>query len=92
MPKSNRQASIGTRYAYGHDLGHGFGEHAKASSGFGELSAEMKGLDLRDGQEVVLLDYDADSSWPIIEWTDGVGTNRITTIDPEMFSENFQEV
>lgn len=80
-----------TKYAYGHPDGLGFGEKARADSGFGELSAEMTELDLKDGQEVELVGLDEDSDWPIIEWTDGVGINRRTTVDPETFAEHFQE-
>ena len=68
----------------------GFGQHARASSGFGELSAEMTEIDLKDGQEVTYLGPDEETSWPMIEWVDGTGINRITTVDPELYADNFQ--
>lgn len=79
----------GERFIFAHPEGKGFGEHAKASAGFGELSAEMTELDLKDGQEVEFVDYDADSEWPIIHWIDGVMIDRHTTIDPETFESSF---
>jgi hypothetical protein len=50
----------------------------------------MTELDLRDGQEVTLFALDADSGWPIINWTDSTGTDRMTTVSPEMFDRFFQ--
>ena len=79
--------AIGAKYAYGHPDGLGYGEMARGEP----LTAEMTELDLKDGQEVTLLDYDADSDWPIIEWVDGTGINRITTVDPALFDAHFQE-
>jgi hypothetical protein len=81
-------ASTGDRFAYGHPTGAGFGEAAKGEA----LTAEMSELDLKDGQEVVFMEYDADSDWPIISWTDAVGIERITTVDPALFDSNFQPV
>jgi hypothetical protein len=84
-------ANVGAKYTFCHPDGLGFGEMVKADAGFGEQTAEMRELDLRNLQEVTLLDFDEDSGWPIIEWIDGVGTNRITTIDPDKFESHFQE-
>ena len=84
--KLGTDMNVGGKYTYTHETGLGFGEAALGSP----LSAEMKELDLVDGQEVELLALDADSAWPIIQWTDGVGINRITTIDPEVFESQFQ--
>jgi hypothetical protein len=85
-------ASTGDKFAYGHADGMGFGEAAKADAGLGEITAEMTELDLKDGQEVEFMEYDADSGWPIIRWVDAVGIERITTIDPALFDSNFQPV
>jgi hypothetical protein len=82
----------GDRFIYTHPEGKGFGEHVKAEAGYGELSAEMTELDLKDGQNVTFLDYDADSEWPMIEWVDAVGIDRITTIEPGLFDSNFSPV
>ena len=77
----------GDKYTFQHVSGAGFGEAARGEP----LSAEMTELDLKDGQEVEFLENDAESGWPIIQWTDGVGINRITTIDPELFESSFHE-
>lgn len=82
----------GNKYVYSHPSGAGFGEAVRADAGYGEISAEMSELDLKDGTEVTFLDYDADSEWPMIEWIDAVGINRITTIDPVAFDSNFNPV
>lgn len=79
----------GDMYVYTHTEGKGYGEAVKADAGYGELSAEMIELDLKEGQEVSFLEYDADSGWPIVQWVDAVGINRITTIDPDIFDTNF---
>jgi hypothetical protein len=84
-------ANIGARYTFTHPDGMGFGEMVKSDAGFGEQTAEMRELDLRNFQEVTLFDYDADSECPIIEWTDAVGITRLTTVDPETFESHFQE-
>jgi hypothetical protein len=81
-------ANVGERYAFGHADGLGFGELAKGEP----LTAEMRELDLKDGQEVTLIAFDEDSEWPIIEWTDGTGINRITTVEPDIFDSTFQLV
>lgn len=78
-------ANAGEKFTYTHAEGKGFGEAAKGDV----LTAEMAELDLKDGQEVIFLEYDADSDWPIVEWTDGTGIDRITTIDPVLFDSNF---
>jgi len=49
-------------------------------------------LDLASGMLVTLAGYDEESAWPLIEWTDGSGSARITTIDPVMFAEFFTPV
>jgi hypothetical protein len=49
----------------------------------------MHELDLVPGTEVTFLEYDADSEWPLVEWVDGVGIDRITTIEPDAFSSDF---
>jgi hypothetical protein len=78
----------GDRYIYSHESGMGFGAAALGQP----LTAEMTELDLKDGQEVIFLQNDDDSAWPIIEWTDAVGINRITTIDPALFESSFHPV
>jgi hypothetical protein len=79
----------GARFFYAHPDGKGYGEAIKADAGFGEMTAEMSELDLKDGQEVWFIEYDADSGWPIVNWTDGTGIDRITTISPDIFDTNF---
>lgn len=79
----------GDQYVYTHAEGKGYGEAALAAASSGELSGEMTELDMKEGQEVSFLEYDADSGWPIVEWTDAVSVNRITTIDPDIFDTNF---
>lgn len=78
-------ANPGDMFTYTHPEGAGFGEAARGEP----LSAEMTELDLKDGQNVEFLEYDAESDWPIIKWVDGIGIDRITTIDPDTFDANF---
>ena len=80
-------ASAGDKFTYVHPEEKGFGEQAKGDV----LTAEMAELDLKHGQEVTFLEYDADSGAPLIQWVDGVGIDRITTIDPIDFGLYFQE-
>ena len=81
--------SAGEVFVYAHPEGKGYGEASKSDAGFGEITAEMSELDLKDGQEVTFLEYDADSDWPLVQWVDSVGIDRITTIDPDLFDTNF---
>jgi hypothetical protein len=78
----------GTHFMYDHPDGAGFGEHHKGDV----LTAEMNELDLKSGQSVILLEYDRDTDWPLVEWIDSNGTNRITTIDPSFFGTYFTEI
>ena len=75
----------GDMYVYTHAEGKGYGEHHRGEP----LTAEMTELDLKEGQEVSFLEYDVDSGWPIVQWVDGTGIDRITTIDPDIFDTNF---
>jgi hypothetical protein len=77
----------GDKLTYTNPNGLGYGEQAKGET----LTAEMTELDLKDGTEVTFLEYDADSDWPIVSWVDGVGIERITTIDPDIFDSAFSE-
>ena len=78
----------GTHLMYNHPEAKGFGEHHKGDV----LTAEMTELDLKSGQSVILLEYDADTDWPLISWIDGTGIDRITTVEPSFFDANFVEI
>lgn len=82
IPVQWAEAVPGDKFIYNHPEDKGYGEHALGTP----LTAEMTELDLKDGTEVTLLEFDVDSGWPLIEWTDAVGIGRITTIDPTTFS------
>lgn len=84
MPRSGRSeplanASPGDKFAYVHPEQKGYGEHHLGE----QLTAEMTELDLVNGTEVTLLEYDADTGWPLVQWTDLKGLPRITTINPD---------
>jgi hypothetical protein len=76
-------AQPGDKFKYDHPSGFGYGEHNKNAAGFGEMTAEMTELDLKDGMGVTFVDFDVDTGWPIVSWTDSTGINRITTIDEQ---------
>lgn len=76
---------VGERLTYDHPQDLGFGEHHLGQP----LSAEMAELDMVDGTVVTVLEFDAESDWPLVEWTDSKGINRITTIEPSFFDANF---
>jgi len=78
-------ANAGDKFMYQPAHGAGYGEAALGQ----ELTAEMTELDLKPGTEVTFLEYDADSGWPLVQWVDGVGIDRITTIDPAVFDSDF---
>lgn len=78
-------ASAGEKYVYDPEHGKGFGEAAKGDV----LSAEMMELDLKPGTEVEFLHLD-DVGWPLIQWVDGVGIDRITAVDPAMYEADFR--
>jgi len=88
MPPSPREVTDpqpGDRLRYEHPTGYGYGEHHKGAAGFGEQTAEMTELDLKDGTEGVVLELDADTGWMLFQWVDGTGIDRITTIDPDNY-------
>jgi hypothetical protein len=78
-------ANPGDKLMYQPQHGNGYGHNALGQ----ELTAEMKELDLKPGTEVTLLEYDADSEWPLVQWVDDVGIDRITTIEPDTFASDF---
>lgn len=80
--------NVGGKFKYQHPEGHGFGQHHAGAP----LPAEMRELDLASGEEVTLLSFDVDSHSPIVEWVDGNGLGRITTVDPAFFNDNFLAV
>jgi hypothetical protein len=88
MAKATQRASAGDRFIYNHPNGLGFGEHFRGET----LTAEMTELDLASGTEVMLLEYDADTSWPLVQWVDSKGLDRITTVEPQFFQDNFGPV
>lgn len=74
-------ASEGDRFTYAHPQNKGYGEDARGEP----LTAEMTELDLHDGMEVGFLQYD-EVGWALVEWVDDKGIDRITAIDPTVFS------
>jgi hypothetical protein len=74
-------AVVGQFYVYDHPDNQGFGEQALGAP----LSAEMQELDMTDGTPVTVLELDAESNWPLVEWVDSKGIDRITTIEPGQF-------
>ena len=86
-PEPLANAAPGDRFFYSHPEQAGYGAVARGEP----LSAEMNELDIQEGTEVTLLVYDEETGWPLIEWVDSKGLNRITTIDP-LYLENFYSV
>jgi hypothetical protein len=81
---------IGLRYQFTPAEGHeGYGSMVRARAGYGELSAEMRELDLQAGMSAEIVGVDEDTGWPIVGWTDTTGIDRRTTIDQETFRESF---
>jgi hypothetical protein len=78
----------GNQYTYDPAHGTGLGHNAAGNP----LTAEMSELDLVPGTTVEVLELDADSDWPLVQWTDGTGINRITTIEPNVFDQDFAPV
>jgi hypothetical protein len=78
-------AEVGQAYIYDHPDDKGYGENAKGDV----LTAEMQELDLQDGTQVTVLELDAESDWPLVDWIDSTGIYRITTIDPAVFDDLF---
>jgi aminoglycoside N3'-acetyltransferase len=54
-----------------------------------DLTAEMTELDLKPGTVVTVHSLDAESAWPIVGWTDDVGIDRLTSIEPAVFDSDF---
>lgn len=74
-------ATRGDAFIYNHPQDKGYGENALGQP----LTAEMTELDLKDGMNVTFLEYD-DAGWALVEWIDDKGLDRITAIDPTVFS------
>jgi hypothetical protein len=87
MPDSKKNKPGDTvRYEPGH--GQGFGHAAKGE----ELTAEMTELDITPGTEGLYMQDDEDSGWPIFQWVDAQGIDRITTIELDTFNNDFIKV
>ena len=88
-------AVVAQQYTYTHPSGLGFGEHSLNEATSAPITAEMKELDMADGTVVTveaLDESEGDSNgWPIVNWTDSKGLDRMTTIDPVTFDEYFVE-
>jgi hypothetical protein len=84
-PKPPKPPAPGDPFVYqpSHDIGLGANANGQA------LHPEMHVLDLQPGTPVILLDFDADSEWPIIQWTDADGALRNATINPDEFNDDF---
>jgi hypothetical protein len=78
IPEDSQRFSKGDRFVYHHPEGLGLGEHFRG----GELTDEMKSLDLANGTPVTIFEVDEDTGWYLVEWTDSKGIDRITTVDP----------
>jgi hypothetical protein len=78
----------GDRFTYEPTHNNGFGHNASGNP----LSAEMSALDLVPGTPVTVLELDADSGWPIVQWVDSVNIDRLTTIEPNEFDQDFRPV
>lgn len=79
---------IGDAYTYAPEHGSGFGHAHKGDA----LSAEMQELDMKPDTSVSVLDIDAESGGRVhVEWTDGKGLPRITSIDPDEFRADFRK-
>jgi hypothetical protein len=74
----------GTKYTYKHDRG-----LADRATGETELRQEMAELDMPPQTLVKVHDYDADRDMVLVEWTDGLGNPRITSIDLDDFNSSF---
>ena len=77
---------VGERYTYQPADGKGHGESHKGVP----LTAEMTALDLAPGTEVLVYEINVDTDWPILNWTDSTGIDRMTTFDPDEFAGDFQ--
>jgi hypothetical protein len=99
MPKSKSESKtgaeplaqppqVGNYYIYQPADGKGHGESHKGS----ELTAEMTALDLAPGTQVLVFEINVDTDWPILNWTDSVGIDRMTTFDPDEFAGDFSPV
>jgi hypothetical protein len=86
-PEPLANAVPGDKFTYDHPDNSGYGEVALGQP----LSAEMQELDLKEGKEVTLLEYDTETGWPLVEWVDDKGLDRITTVDPQYLA-NFTAV
>lgn len=85
MTQPQKKMAPGDNVIYDPAHGQGFGENAIGAP----ITAEMSELDLKPGTTVLYLEDDADSAWPLIEWVDGKGLDRITTVEPNAFLNDF---
>lgn len=72
----------GSRHTF--DAPAGLAEQARP-----DLSQDMRDLDLVPGTEVKVLGHDDDRGLVLLEWTDGQGNPRITSVEPDQFADHF---
>jgi hypothetical protein len=56
----------------------------------GPLPTEQAVLDLAPGTTVVVAGHDDDRGLTLVEWVDGQGTSRITSVDPAALARDFE--
>jgi hypothetical protein len=84
-PPPTDMPAPGDHYVYEHSKG--LGHEARGDV----LTAEMNELDMQPGTEVVVVVID-DAGWPIVNWTDQKGLDRMTAIETTTFGTYFTKV
>jgi hypothetical protein len=56
-----------------------------------ELPTEMRSLDMAPGTEVTVAGHDEERDLVLVNWTDSQGNPRTTSIELEVFAEDFEE-
>jgi chitodextrinase len=79
----------GTAYVYSADAGLAARARVADPGLSDELPTEMAALDLAPGTAVTVAGYDKDRDLVLVDWTDGEGTSRTTSVEPDVFTEHF---
>lgn len=81
----------GDSYRLAADAGLGAAARDADPDQAGPLPTEQAVLDLQPGTTVVVAGHDPDRDLVLVEWTDGQGNPRITSIGPGAFARDFEK-
>lgn len=80
---------VGVTYRYEAEEGLGGRARVADPTVSDDLPAEMRELDMTTDTRVTVSGYDDERDLVLVDWTDGQGNPRTTSLEPEVLDEHF---